>query len=293
MSWLDIKERYGDLVQARDAKNGKNAAQAWNAFCEAATTGESPFHLATLLEQLDAVRRDFPDTPQSELTILDHGCGGAVTLLYLLANGYRGVVGVDVGGPLVRWNDLLIGLGAIDYPGFFVYDGRTLPLPDESVHLVFSQQVLEHVAPDVIEAYYAEEGRVLKPKGRAYHQVPHRLVPYESHSRTWFIHYLPRPAAQWMYRRLGRASVTLVDHLFLRSPQYHRRAMQRHVGDYRDITALRISRPIDCRYYDGPIRLREMIGRLVRAPIVGDLFKRVLGQLMMLDTVSIKPLSRE
>lgn len=288
MSWMEIKARFAALAAARDEEGG-DVAGAWAAFTQASTAEPAPpFHLMTLIEEIAAVSRDYPGTPPSELVVLDHGCGSGITLLYLAANGHRRIVGVDVGGPLERWNDVLIDLGVLDRPAFFRYDGRTLPLEDASVHLAFSQQVLEHVAPDVVDAYYAEEGRVLKVDGRAYHQVPHRFVPYESHSRTWFIHYLPRPAAVWLYRCLGRANATITDQLFLRSPGFHKRSLKRHIGSCKDVTGIRLTRQIDPRYYDGPVRLRMVIGMLLRAPIIGGIARIAFGRLMMIDTVSIK-----
>lgn len=90
MSWLDIKARFGDLVAARDATVKDGVAPAWQSFQEAATAeGAAPFHLTTLMEQIAAVHKGFPDMRAADLTILDHGCGSGITLLYLLANGYR------------------------------------------------------------------------------------------------------------------------------------------------------------------------------------------------------------
>ena len=50
------------------------------------------------------------------------------------------------------------------------YDGRTIPLPDASVDVVFSSNVLEHV-PD-LSRMHAEIRRVLAPGGICIHVVP-------------------------------------------------------------------------------------------------------------------------
>lgn len=50
------------------------------------------------------------------------------------------------------------------------YDGRRIPLPDASVDVVFSSNVLEHIGP--VEAFQSEIRRVLKPGGRAIHLMP-------------------------------------------------------------------------------------------------------------------------
>jgi SAM-dependent methyltransferase len=50
------------------------------------------------------------------------------------------------------------------------YDGRSIPLPDRSVDIVFSSNVLEHV-PDLARMN-AEIARVLKPGGYCIHVLP-------------------------------------------------------------------------------------------------------------------------
>jgi len=50
------------------------------------------------------------------------------------------------------------------------YDGRHIPLPDASVDIVFSSNVLEHV-PDLVQMH-AEIRRVLKPSGYCIHVLP-------------------------------------------------------------------------------------------------------------------------
>lgn len=50
------------------------------------------------------------------------------------------------------------------------YDGRHIPLPDASVDVVFSSNVLEHV-PDLAQVH-AEIRRVLKPEGYCLHILP-------------------------------------------------------------------------------------------------------------------------
>ena len=50
------------------------------------------------------------------------------------------------------------------------YDGRSIPLPDASVDVVFSSNVLEHV-PD-LSRMHAEIRRVLAPQGHCIHVLP-------------------------------------------------------------------------------------------------------------------------
>jgi SAM-dependent methyltransferase len=50
------------------------------------------------------------------------------------------------------------------------YDGKHIPLPDASVDIVFSSNVLEHVA--ALSQMHAEIRRVLKPSGYCIHVLP-------------------------------------------------------------------------------------------------------------------------
>jgi ubiquinone/menaquinone biosynthesis C-methylase UbiE len=50
------------------------------------------------------------------------------------------------------------------------YDGRTIPMPDASVDVVFSSNVLEHIAD--LSRIHAEIRRVLAPGGYCIHVVP-------------------------------------------------------------------------------------------------------------------------
>jgi len=280
--WPQIQSLQSALLRAAEAN--EDLTPLWSRF--AATAAESaaapPYHLATLLALLARI-----DIPRSRIRILEHGCGGGSALFYLLALGYGGVQGIDIGGPSAALNRIAAAAGL---PGerFFVYDGNRLPFADSSFDFVFSQQVLEHVAPDVVGAYYDEEMRVLAAGGTAYHQVPHRLVPYESHTRTWFVHYLPRPAAQWMYRRLGRETILTRQHLFLRTPAFHRRQLRRRLGHCEDWTIHRLRHLVVEGYYDGPFRLRRLIAALVRMPGLGAIFALLLRNFVMIETVSVK-----
>lgn len=285
MSWLEIKRRIGELRAVRDA--GGPMKEPWAAFVEAvrSTQDAPPYHLRGILAALKDAQGG---RPAAEMVILDHGCSGGNTLLYLLALGYRGIYGVDIGGKDPQWNMLLQEEFGICEPRFFLYDGETLPLKDASVDFIFSQQVLEHVHPSVFERYYSEEGRVLKVGGAAFHQVPHRLVPYDSHTRTWLIHYFPPGTRERLYSLLGRDPRYVEGMLYLRMPSCHRTQLIKYIGTAKDVTLDRLVSLKELEYYDGPKMLRRMMGAVVRLPLIGRAIGQTLKWFVMLETVSVK-----
>lgn len=126
---------------------------------------------------------------------LINGCG---TGLYLqkLAPFYDRVWGIDIEPRYLEAVRLRIPpqeavRGACEY----------LPWPDQSMDLVFSHEVLEHVADD--RRAMAEMARVIKPGGYIVLFVPNRWFPFETHGfflddqYYWgnipLVNYLPRP----------------------------------------------------------------------------------------------------
>ena len=91
--------------------------------------------------------------------VLEIGAGDA-ELSRNLCNRARNVVAVDV-------DDSLIAIRAVP-PNFryLLCDGVSLPLPDESISLAISNQVLEHIHPDDTAAHLCEVNRVLSSGGR-------------------------------------------------------------------------------------------------------------------------------
>lgn len=282
-SWAQITAAYGDLSTA--IRGQAHLSEPWRRYAELVRTKEQdpPYHLRPLL---NALRRC--TGAHDRLVIVEHGYGSAATLLYLLALGYRGIHGVDIGGDCECWNHLVREACGIREQRFFLYGGTRLPFPDASVDFIFSQQVLEHVAPERIDSYYGEEARVLRAGGIAYHQVPHRLVPYESHMRAWFVHYFPRRLASRVYRLLGRDAHFHENHLFLRSRRFHFEQLRRYFGHSEDLTARRLRELELGTYYDGPTRLRRAAAKVVRAPLVGRPMAAAMSRFVMLETLSVK-----
>jgi len=105
-------------------------------------------------------------------TVLDVGCGTMPYRSIFTALGAR-YVGADIDGT----------------PDLLVEADGTLPLDDESVDLVVSFQVLEHVRD--VPAYLASARRVLRKDGRMFLST-HGVWPYH-----------PHPTDYWRWTRDG------------------------------------------------------------------------------------------
>ena len=123
-----------------------------------------------------------------------NGCGTGV-YLQRLAPFYDNVLGVDI-------EPQYLALARLRNPTREVMRGACeyLPLPDNSMDMVFSHEVLEHVTDD--RRAMAEMARVVKPGGHIVLFVPNRWFPFETHGffldgqYYWgnipLVNYLPR-----------------------------------------------------------------------------------------------------
>ncbi len=171
--WYDTLDEITGLLEAVD---DAELLRRWNQFAtKTVPTSPQPYHLDRIIAELNEL---WQTRPASSIAILDHGCGPASTLIWLAALGYTNVYGVDIGSDFSAQNRLARLCWSRKDDAFVSFDGAHLPYQDSQFDLVISQQVLEHVSDACLEAYYREEGRVLRPGGRALHQVPHRLAPY-------------------------------------------------------------------------------------------------------------------
>ena len=105
-------------------------------------------------------------TPQS--TYAEIGCGDAL-LTKAVAKGVICAIGVDV-------TDELVTEDAPSSFRFMKSDGVTLSIPDGSVDLVYSNQLMEHLHVDDAVGQLREIIRVLKPGGRYVCCTPNRLT---------------------------------------------------------------------------------------------------------------------
>lgn len=279
-----LHQEFGALRLARE--RGQPLHDAWDAFRnKALANADHPPALVS--EVLAQVKRQQSNRAPDSVKILDHGCGGGFVLLYLLAIGYSGIHGIDVetNEPVPIWNDFCRDIAGLKEQRFYTYDGQKMPFDDALFDIVFSTQVIDHVEDRFWESYFSEEARVLKPGGTVFHEIPHRLGPYESHTNTWLVHYLPRPIHGRIYSLTGRGGPT--SH-YLRFPSTIRRALRKYVGPTREHALpafLKNSEPED---FDGPSHLRRAVYNACNVPILGSIIQAAIRPMLMMRISATK-----
>lgn len=255
---------FSELRNAAD-DDGRDWAAEARRLQEAVTgslAGSKMHYLVGRLLELTAGRTD--------LRILDFGCGGARLVFYLRLLGFTDVRGVDVSASQEEMNRKLAVRLGLSPDMFATYDKVTLPYADASFDLVVSEEVLEHVHD--LDNYYREAARVLRPGGSALLLFPHRTMPYDSHSRTWFVHYLPAPLRLRLHDRLTKqGGAYFAQTLNLRTLPTHRGIALRHFSSYSLNTARRLREAGYLAHYKGSRGLRAAAQKLIEAPVLGAL----------------------
>lgn len=299
--YSQLKTIFKEIRECHGA--GQSIEDAWQRFYDVAqqTSGNSSGPLDAIRDSLNAV---IGDRSKDTLRVLDHGCGSGMKTLYVAAIGYSNVYGVNVNDDVEWLNDVLKQAFGFDDKHFRQTDGKKLPFPDNSIDMIISCQVVEHVSDEDIESYYTEEARVLVNGGHVLHEVPHSFTPYDSHSRLWCAHWFPpflRPLAFGVLKSIQQnknllnkgslyASQFCGSYVRLRSPIYHRKMLIRCFGSYKDITKERLLANHDWRDYDrdGKLIVRRLIDVLVKMPVLGQVFLLIFSNLMMVQTLATK-----
>tara|TARA_Y100001934_G_scaffold7188_2_gene9792 strand:- start:89623 stop:90561 length:939 start_codon:yes stop_codon:yes gene_type:complete len=277
-TWSKILEARAILLDAPEPDNAER-------YSELVRESEKapPYHLIPILRYLAEVE-SATGKSRDGIVVLDHGCGGGATLMYLAAMGYRQVYGVDVDGDIYEADLALRAITELTEPQLLIYDGLNLPFPADMFDFIFSQQVVEHVDDNCIGVFLDEEVRVLSGSGIVYHQIPHRWTPWESHTKTWVIHYLPRQVRIRLYILFGHDPEYVEKLLFLRTPLYYTQQFRARYPTISNKTLERLTLRPDAAYYDGNLKLRQLVSASARLPVI----RSILSNLVMLDLTARK-----
>ena len=170
----------------------------------------------------------------------------------------------------LTFNDKVVknlGFGSNVYK---VYNGGSLPYKEDYYDLIISDSVLEHV--DDIEKYYREGARVLKNGGIAKLNFPTRQRLWETHTRTWIIHYFPRfiRVKLWdIFTHQG--GVYLEGYLNLRTVRYHETIAKKYFNVVINKTKQVIYEKTYIKY-GGKVWARSLADKLMHLKIFGPLF---------------------
>jgi SAM-dependent methyltransferase len=128
--------------------------------------------------------------PLEGMRVLDIGCGVGMYTAHFM-NYTPHVTGVEL--------DLPVAAQARSRaPMIALAPAEKLPFVDGSFDVVFSHEVIEHVADDRLAA--AEMVRVCAPAGRIVLYCPNRLYPFETHGHYWRgrYHFGNTPLINWL-----------------------------------------------------------------------------------------------
>jgi len=139
--------------------------------------------------------------------VLDLGAGLGALSEELLLNGAR----LHSLEPGAAWANLTRRRLERHGRGFdlLLAAGESIPLPDRSVDLIVSLQVLEHVQDP--EQVLAEAWRVLRPGGHFYLACENYLAFWEPHYCLPWLPLLPKSLGALYLRALGRSPVFLME----------------------------------------------------------------------------------
>lgn len=151
--------------------------------------GDKPWNSALTLylaRRLDAIAAGH------KLTVLDMGCGDGLTMAMLMEYGHD-LYGYDLSMKGAYDLDRRANLEAFgetyDQHIKLTDSERTIPFPDASFDVIYSNQVFEHVR--YFDSMISECARVLKPGGALVATFPLATSPLEGHVRVPFAHWLP------------------------------------------------------------------------------------------------------
>ncbi|MBT5400725.1 class I SAM-dependent methyltransferase [bacterium] len=201
--------------------------------------------------------------------ILDYGSGGGQLVAFLHLIGYTNISAVDIySEERVNGLNRLFSKAKMRGIIFYSYDKITLPFENDQFDLIVSQQVIEHVSN--IEQYISECHRVLSRNGRALLDFPHKMVPFDTHTRMWFVHYFPIFIRKYFYDKYrDNERKQYFNFLYLRTPFFYNSLFKRVFDKVEDFTVDRISEFRYKDHYEGNRKLRGAIDKIFHLPIVG------------------------
>lgn len=142
-----------------------------------------------LVAQIEGLRQRFPEAQPQDINILDWGCGRGRSVAKLREQGFN-AFGVDI-----DLKTMANGFPLFEQRGFTPTDilrsvHKVDTFENNFFHLIFSEQVFEHVAN--LSEVLSEQARLTTPKGIGIHYFPGSRNVWEGHLHMPLVHWLPK-----------------------------------------------------------------------------------------------------
>ena len=109
------------------------------------------------------------------------------------------------------------------------------------------------------------------------------LILCDSHSRTWFVHYVPKNIRKMLYDLFSRqGGEYLNNYLNLKTVLYHKRIASKYFKVTENRCADRI-KDMNFISYKGNLRLREMVHSMMNMRYIGKLFTGLFSYISAAD----------
>lgn len=151
----------------------------------------SEFSLSKSLEHLLA---DFacsfePPFKPEQINVLDWGCGRGRSVAKLREKGYN-AYGIDIDEKVLKNGYPLFAKRGLKPENIIFHNDQIDKFEDNFFHIIFSEQVLEHVKD--INSMTHELARLTAPGGIGIHQFPGKYNVNEGHLFMPIVHWLPK-----------------------------------------------------------------------------------------------------
>ena len=279
--WLLFQNSINDLVESNQSK--KAIKEKW-ASIKDNFKDYKPSHLLSVINLLEQSREGLKSK------ILDHGCGAGHSLFFLASKGYTNIWGIDINQSksfIIRkkaCNRIFKVILNTKSNRIANYNGKKINFKNNTFDYIFSQQVIEHVHNTFLDRYISEESRILKNNGLVLHQIPHRLGPFEGHTKKWFIHWLPRKLHYYFLKDNNQNLNLVKTALFLRWPWELKSYFYKYFKKVDNIVHMRLKQDI----YSGEYSVKEKIIRkilvfLFKLPIIGVILIKIFSPFFQLE----------
>jgi ubiquinone/menaquinone biosynthesis C-methylase UbiE len=136
------------------------------------------------LKAIFAILQDLDCSPNQDDRIVDLGCGKGDAVESLSSKGFRNVIGVDINQERIGFAKQNAKNGNVDNYRLITNNPYKFPISSNSVDLVFSGQVLEHVKD--MNVLFLELKRVMHKNAVWIHIFPPKFRLLETHTQLPF-----------------------------------------------------------------------------------------------------------